>query len=139
MPDPIVPLPDDELALIQYLRGRTQVTDLVPAERITTALPPSPTYPYVLVQRIGGNTTERPLWLDSPTLQVDVLGPPDRAACKRLTQVVRASVIAIANDTVPAGVLASAAEEVPPQWLPDTLSNPPLPRFTARYRVVLHP
>jgi hypothetical protein len=135
---PITVLPDDELALIQYLRARTEVTTLVPAERITTQLGPLPTYPVVLVQRIGGAPGDL-RWIDMPTLQVDVIGPADRRACKVLALTVRAAIVAIANDTVDEGVLAMGSEVTSPQWLPDTLANPPLPRFTARFRIVLHP
>ena len=140
---PVTVLPDDELALIQYLRTVPEVTALVPGARITTELPPSPTYPVVLVQRAGGVG----IWpaLDDAALQVDVVAaartdatPNTRRECKILAQTVRAAVLAIANDIVPEGVLVSASEEIGPQYLPDTIPNPPLPRYTARYRVITH-
>lgn len=134
---PLAPLPDDELALIQYLRGVSAVTALVPAARITLELPPTPTYPVVLIQRAGGVG----IWpaLDEPALQVDVVADAgQRRACKILAQKVRSAILAIANDVVPEGVLASASEEIGPQYLPDTIPNPPLPRYTARYRVLMH-
>lgn len=142
MPYPITVLPDDELALLQYLRASPEVTALVDPGRITTQLGPQPgldAAPAVLVTRLMGVGNSTPYWVDEPVLQVDVVGPADRRTCKVLAQTVRAAVVAIANDTVDEGVLCSASEEIPPQWLPDTLSNPPLPRFTARYRIVLHP
>ena len=137
MPFPLTQYPDDELALIQYLRTVPEVTALVPGTRITTELPPSPTYPVVLVQRAGGVG----IWpaLDDAALQVDVVAAAGaRRACKVLAQTVRAAVLAIANDIVPEGVLASASEEIGPQYLPDTVPVPPLPRYTARYRVITH-
>ena len=135
MPYPIVAAPDDELAVIQYLRGLAQVTALVPAASITTELPSSPVYPVVLIQRIGGQM----IWpaLDEPAVQVDVLGVT-KADTKTLTMVVRAAILAIANDIVSAAVLSSAYEEVGPSWLPDTVPVIPIPRYTARYRVLLH-
>lgn len=137
MPYPLTSLPDDELALIQYLRTVSAVTALVPAARITTELPPSPIYPVVLVQRAGGTIISRAI--DDSALQVDVLHDPGkRRECKQLTQVVRAAVLAIANDVTPEAVLVSGFEEVGPQYLPDTIPNPPQPRYTARYRVLLH-
>jgi hypothetical protein len=137
MPYPLAPLPDDELALIQYLRSVSAVTALVPAGRITTELPPNPTYPVVLVSRAGGVTIT--YGIDDPALQVDVNhSAGNRRACKQLAQVVRAAILAIANDVVPEAVLASGSEEVGPQYLPDTIPIPPLPRFTARYRIVMH-
>lgn len=134
---PLAPLPDDELALIQYLRTVSAVTALVPAARITLELPPSPTYPVVLIQRAGGVG----IWpaLDEPALQVDcVAAAGQRRACKVLAQTVRSAILAISNDVVGEGVLASASEEIGPQYLPDTIPNPPLPRYTARYRVLMH-
>ena len=135
MPYPIVAAPDDELAVIEYLRGLTQVTALVPAASITTQLPPSPVYPVVLIQRIGGQM----IWpaLDEPAIQVDVLGVT-KVAAKTLMMVIRAALLAIANDIVPAAVLASAYEEVGPSWLPDTIPIPPVPRYVARFRILLH-
>jgi len=134
---PLAPLPDDELALIQYLKTVTQVTALVPATRITTELPPNPIYPVILVQRAGGTV----IWpaLDDPAIQVDVCAAAgQRRACKQITQIVRSAILAIANDVVNEAVLASGSEEIGPQWMPDTIPVPPLPRYTARYRVLLH-
>ncbi len=134
---PVVVLPDDELALLEYLRSVAEVTALVPAARITLELPPSPVYPVVLLQRAGGIG----IWpaLDEPAIQVDVVADAgQRRACKVLAQTVRAAILAISNDVVTEGVLASATEEIGPQYLPDTIPVPPLPRYTARYRVLLH-
>jgi hypothetical protein len=132
---PLSPLPDDELALIQYLRGVTEVTALIPAARITTELPPTPTYPVVLIQRMAGLTLT---WgIDEPALQVDVVGGT-KHQCKALTQTVRSAILAIANDTVAEAVLVSAEEETGPAWLPDTIPTPPLPRYTFRVRLLLH-
>lgn len=134
---PLALAPDDELALIQYLRTVTAVTALCPAARITTELAPSPTYPVVLVQRAGGSAIAP--GIDEPALQVDVVAAPtQRKACKDLALTVRAAILAIANDQVAEGVLCSASEELGPQWFPDTVPSTPLPRYTARYAVVLH-
>jgi hypothetical protein len=136
MPNPIVSMPDDELALIQYLRSLSAVTALVPGARITTELGTNPVYPVVLLQRVGGQAA---VWqmLDEPAVQVDVVGGT-KFECKKLALTVRAAILAIANDVVAEAVLSSAYEEVGPSWLPDTVPVPPLPRYTARYRVLLH-
>lgn len=135
MPFPLAPLADDELALLQYLRGVPEVTALVPAARITLELPPSPAYPVVLVTRMLGTTLA---WgIDEPSVQVDVIGGT-REQCKRLTQTVRAAILAIANDRVPEAVLCSAMEETGPTWLPDTVPTPPLPRYVCRFRLIVH-
>jgi hypothetical protein len=134
--DPITPYIDDELALIQYLRGTVEVTALVPAAQITTELPNEPVWPHVLVQRVGGSALVR-LAVDEPVLQVDVLGGT-KFACKQLAQTIEAAILAIANDVVGGGVLSSGWEEVGPQWLPDTVPVPPTSRYVARYHVITH-
>ena len=136
MPFPISVMPDDELAIIQYLRSIPQVVALIPGTRITTEMPPNPVYPLLLIQRAGGMAA---VWqsLDEPALQVDAVGGT-KAQCKKLMLTVRAAILAIANDVVAEAVLSSAYEEVGPQWLPDTVPTPPTPRYTARYRVLLH-
>lgn len=137
MPAPVTVLPDAELAIIQYLRARSEVTALVPGTRITTTMPSSPTFPLVLVERIGGIAS---VWqrLDEAAIQIDVFGGT-RFECQRLARTVRACIMAIRNDTVDAGVLVSAAEEVALQWMPDMVPVPPLSRYTARYSVTTHP
>lgn len=132
---PVAPLVDDELALIQYLRGVTEVAALIPGERITTELGANPTYPVVLVNRMAG-TSIAP-GVDEPAVQVEAIGGT-KGECKRLTQALRAAVLAIANDVVPAGVLASATEEMGPAWLPDTVPVPPLPRYVFRVGLLTH-
>jgi len=136
MPAPINVLPDAELALIQYLRSRFEIYSLVPADRITTTIPPEPAYPLIQVMRIGGRSTSWGL-IDEPAFQVDVYGG-SRYVCQRIARTVRACILAIANDTVSEGTLASGSEEVGIQWMPDSVVVPPLPRFVARYRVLLH-
>jgi len=134
---PIV-LPDAELAVIQYLRSRSEITSLVPSERITSAIPPNPTFPLVLVQRVGGTSLS---WnaIDDAAIQIDVYGAVDkRYDCQKITRTIAGCVLAIANDTVTEGVLSSASEEVGPQWVPDNSVVPPLPRYVSRYRVLLH-
>jgi hypothetical protein len=136
MPYPLSVLPDAELALIQYLGSVPEVLALVPAGRITTQLAPNPTYPVVLISRGGGTPA---VWqaLDEPALQVDVVGG-DKATCSLLMRTVAAAIMAIRNDVVAEAVLSSAFEEVGPAWLPDTIPTPPIPRYVARFRVLLH-
>lgn len=133
---PISVLPDDELAIVQYLRTVSQVTALVPGVRITTEMPNKPTYPLVLITRGGGQAAA---WqaLDEPMHQIDTYGNSKKQA-KDVMAAVRASILAIANDTVPEAVLVSAYEEVGPAWLPDTVTVPPTPRYMAHFRVFLH-
>jgi hypothetical protein len=139
MPYPITKLPDAELALIQYLRTRSELTAYVPADRIMTTLPPKPVadVPYVLIKRIGGS---QEWWgrIDHAAIQVDVIGG-SRYNCQTAVRAVRATILAIAGDQVDEATLVSASEEVGPQWMPDMVPVPPVSRFVARFQVLLHP
>lgn len=136
MPDPLLVLPDPILVLIQYLRARPEITALVPAASIVTALPTNPVGQYVLLTWAGGQG----IWpaVDDAAIQIDTMYG-DKAACSLLMRTVRAAVWAIRNDTVAAGSLGSAIEELPPQWLPDTVPVIPISRFMARFRVLIFP
>lgn len=138
MPYPLALLPDDELALLQYFKSITALTALIPAAQMRTELPNKPTYPFLLVTRAGGVTVDGH-GIDEASLQVDVVGAAGtKQATKQAAQLARAAVLAIANDIVAEATLVSGHEEVGPSWLPDTVPTPPLPRYTARYRVLLH-
>ena len=132
---PLSVLPDATLGVIQYLRSLTEITALVASDHILTQIPVTPTYPYILVQWAGG----RGIWpaLDEPSIQIDVLGGT-QVMCNQIARTVRAGIWAIANDIVAAGILVSGFDEMPPAWMPDMVSVPPLSRYTARYRVILH-
>jgi hypothetical protein len=136
MPYPLSVLPDAELALTQYLRSISELVALVPTSRISTQLPPKPVYPVVLVSRTGGSPV---VWqtLDEPALQVDVIGG-DKATCSLIMRTVAAAILAIRNDIVAEAVLSSAYEEIGPAWIPDTVPIIPIPRYVARFRVLLH-
>lgn len=135
MANPLSILPDGVLAIQQYLKGIPGVTELISATKIVSELPSAPVYPYVIVQWAGGLGH----WpaMDEPAIQIDVIGG-SKFACGQLARTVRAAIWAIANDVVAEGVLASGWEEVAPSWIPDTVPVPPLPRYVARYRVLMH-
>ena len=135
MPNPITPGPDATLALLQYLRLRPELTALIPAAKIVTEIPTNPTYPYVLVT-LGGGTSIWPA-LDEPSMQVDTFGG-SKALCGQIARMVRACIWSIANDVVPAGVLVSGDDEMPPAYVPDAVMSPPQPRYVARYSVLMH-
>lgn len=135
---PITVLPDAELAVIQYLRGQSVVTDLVPSSRITTTLPPKAVYPAVTVRRIGGTALH---WarVDEAAIQIDVWHDyAKRGECQDIARTVRAAILAIYGDSVAEASLVSASEEVGPQWMPDMVTTPPLSRYVARFQVRLH-
>lgn len=140
MANPLFVLPDPTLALIQYLRARSEVTALVPSARIISQINPAPVYPLVVVTSAGSGSEG--IWpaVDDAALQVDAYGT-DQANSFLIARTIRAAVWAINNDIVAAGVLTSGDDEIAPQWLPDQVTKPaaPLPRVTARYRIILHP
>ena len=135
---PLYVQPDPVLALIQYLRGTAELVAVTPASKIVSELPSSPDFstPYVIVQRAGGTG----IWpaIDEPAMQVDTVGGT-KIVCGLASRVARAAVWAISNDIMPAAVLVSGVDEMTPSWMPDQVSVPPLPRYTARYRVLMHP
>jgi hypothetical protein len=132
---PIVVHADAELAVIDYLCGVSQLTTLCAAGRIAAALPSHPVFPAVLITRVGGQD----IWpaLDEAVIAVDVYGT-DKGNAAAVMATVRGALLAISNDSVPGAVLVSAVEENGPQWLPDTIPVPPVPRYTARFRVITH-
>lgn len=136
MANPLHISPDALLAILEYLRGTEEITDLIDGSKIVTSIPPTGTeYPYVLIGLAGGIGTIPAV--ERPAFQIDVMGG-DKETCYRIARTVRAAIHAIANDVTSAAVLSSGASETGLTWLPDTLAVPPLSRFTARYRVTLH-
>lgn len=135
---PVEVLPDVELAVILYLRSKTALTTLVAGASITTRLPAGATMPRVLIHR-GGGTPPEPRRLDEAAIQVDVLHDHEhQAEASAIARTIAAELVAIANDIVGACVLVSAQTEISPQWLPDTVSTPPLAQYVARFRVYAH-
>lgn len=132
---PLDVLPDANLAVIQYLRSLTQITTLVASDHIISQIPTVPSYPYILVQLAGGQG----VWpgLDKPTVQIDCMGGLQEDA-NLIARTVRAAIWAISNDVVTEGILASGFDEMPPSWMPDMSVTPPISRYTARYKVILH-
>lgn len=136
MPNPICVLPDPLLAIIRYLRTISEVTALISADHILTAIPAQATdFPYIIVSW-GSGAGQWPA-IDHPSIQVDVLGG-SRELCNQIARTVRAAVWAIANDVIDGTVLVSGEDLTSPQWLPDTTFTPPLSRYTARYRLTIH-
>jgi hypothetical protein len=135
--NPVYVQPDPVHAVIEYLRGLSEITALLPAEKIVSSIPAKGTaYPYVLVNFAGG--ADLTVGMEESTVQIDSVGG-SKPQCQKIARTIRAAVIAIANDIVTDGVLAHGSTELAPQWLPDEVPTPPLSRYTARYSVILHP
>lgn len=148
MANPVYVLPDPMLALAQYLRLRPELTALVPASNIITQSPATLVYPYVLITLAGGGSAAPWPAVDEASMQIDVITDniftvagrsAGQSVSSLIARTVRAAVWAISNDVVPAGCLSAGFEELAPQWFPDVVTTPPLARFMARYRIILHP
>lgn len=143
MPDALHILPDAVFTILQYLRARSEVTALAPSANIVSQMPTVFSGSYITVTLAGS----APIWphLDEASLQVDVMitgpieGTEAQNNCSILARTVRAAMWAIRNDIVNGVVMSGCVEEVGPQWMPDLTPTLPVARFTARYRVLLHP
>ena len=143
MPTPLVVLPDPVLAVIQYLRARSEVTALVVSANIVSALPEvdAPAWPFILVNGMPSQG----IWpsIDDAGVQIEALDIDHPTSSRKdttslIARTVRAAMWAIANDTVAAGVLSSCSEISGPQWIPDTTTTPPLGRVIQHQSVLLH-
>lgn len=143
MPDAPHLLPDPVLAVMQFLRARPEITALTPTPSVVSMLPVNFSGAYVSVT-LAGSTPIYPR-IDDAALQIDamisgqIVGTELENQCSLLARTVRAAMWSIRNDVVLAGVLVSCSEELGPQWMPDLTPALPVARFTARYRVLLHP
>lgn len=126
---------DAELAVLQYLRTVPELTSVLPPDRICTEIPADGRGAFLLVTRVLGEYLAP--GVDAAILQVDAVAPAKKTA-NEIAAVASAALCGIANSIVAEGVLAAGFEELGPAWLPDTISVPPIPRYTARYRVVTH-
>lgn len=137
MTRPVSLLPDAELAVIAYLRGRPEITAILPASRITTALPSVPVWPALLVQRNGGRPVVQER-LDRADMVLDAVGT-DKAQCSLLARTAAAVLVAAAGTQVlEAGAIVQSVQlEQGPMWLPDIQSNPPLARYVVRVTAYL--
>lgn len=64
MPDPL--LPDTEALAVAWARAQDDLTALV-GTRVATAIPPTPTFPLIRLNRVSG-TPDQP-WRDLPRIQ----------------------------------------------------------------------
>jgi hypothetical protein len=131
-------LPDAEAVLGRYLRGHEAVNALV-GQRVSSALPDRPTWPYVRLVRIGG----RPVvarHLDAANVQVEAwadTGGNGRA----LAWLVAATVHAVLHEAPEVAhvgaVITGVSDTLGFSWAPDDLTN--RPRWLFAVTVYLHP
>ena len=132
---PLVVMPDVPKVALDYLRTIPEVTTLTP--RISTQSPATPVYPYVTVQRVGGNEVVE-FRLDRANLQLDAWGT-NEAEASLVIRTVIAALKAARGYQHPTAVIAAAELVLSPQWIPDTTRTPPTPRFVASVALTVHP
>lgn len=134
---------DVEQIVSAYLRGRTELTDLVD-QRIYTELPKAVTFPLVVIHRppVGENLTT-PLHLVHSILDIHAYGGPKKVAF-RIGATVRALLASVdflgahQIDSSPAGVITDV-ECGPFGWLPDPDFTPAKPRYLTTFDIYAHP
>ena len=129
---------DAEKVVINYLRSRTEITDIC-GDRVWTDLPATKTYPILQVRRRGGAPVDAIAWLDAPILQLDAYGGP-RATADLLIRTAIA-VLAVAEqgphtEAVITGITPGLKRYLPEADLNDGKSRP---RYSQDVTVFLHP
>lgn len=127
---------DPVLASRQILTADATVTGLV-AQRISTIIPPTPTWPLIRLSSLGGSgLDEIDGRRDIRSVRIEAWGAKTDesdtalADLEAVVDAVRAAFQAVseAGATVDAGVIARARELSAPAWVPDPTDN--RPRFT---------
>lgn len=124
-------LPDIERLAHDYLLTVTDITTLV-GTRMSSRSAETPTYPYLTLQRIGGSSTNAPDALDTADIQVDAYAAT-REEANVLIRTVIAAFRAAGGYRNTHGMLAGSFIVTNAQWLPDTLREPPTPRYSATF------
>lgn len=135
-----------EALVVAWLKADDAVSTEV-AGRVSTEVPPDPTYPLVTIRGITGVEAVRRR-LDDHRVQVDCLADT-RPKAALLARIVQGAFERLEGQAVtypeegaddPVTSMVSASEVILlPRWLPDTTGPTPKPLFTADYRVLAHP
>jgi hypothetical protein len=136
MTDALIVLPSAVLVCRDWLLSVDEVTNLVDT-RVSTHSPKAVTYPYVLLQRIGGMPIEA-RWFDSARIQVGCWGETEVVA-DELARTTFAALIAMRDYRHETAEVADVVSVLGIAWNPDTTRTPPTPRFTFDVSVLLHP
>lgn len=135
-------LPDAEALLSQFLRAQDEIIDVIPSDldgaRVYTVIPEKPTWPIVLLRRIGGvPRVARPLVLDDVLIQVDAYGGTKKAA-HDLVELVRSCIAARIEGVHELGnVTGYSFGNL--SWLPDNAYTPSRARYVADVELFVKP
>lgn len=132
----VVLLPDVEALVVGFLLDSTDISDIC-GKQVYSVLPNTKTWPAVRVTRFGGvPRTQRPLYLDRASLQVEAFAGPKKTAW-RLADTCR-QVLAELPGGHDEGVV-SAADFGGLAFVPDTEFTPIVNRYLFTVDVTCHP
>jgi len=94
-------LPDLETLVVSWAKQNTSVDALI-SGRVSTSLPANPVFPYLVVQRVGGNPEYRDYELDRGLVQWDAYGSrgdskPDYRSASKLVRTVISELMKLNN------------------------------------------
>lgn len=131
-------LPDVEQLVVSFLSAQSELIELLEGNRIYTAIPNEPTFPLLLVRRVGGEpSVGRPLVIDQPLLQLDAYGGTKKKA-HDLISTARAVIADRIQGVHTAGVVAWF-DFGNLSWLPDADYTPARPRYVADVTLTVRP
>lgn len=131
---PVRLLPDAERLVVTYLRAHPDVVALA-GTRVSTELPPEPTYPAATVSRIGGNPSIAG-YLDVATLEVSAWAAT-KGAARTLAAAAEAALLDMVGTHALGVVTGVRPIGVGVHWLPDEETDMPRYRFTVE--AYIHP
>lgn len=140
-PTTLLGIVDVEALVSAFLRAQPEVAALC-EDRVYTDMPHERRYPLVLVTRIGGNfVINRPLWLDSSTLQLDTFGGTHKQAHQLLSACLSTMAERMVTNHLQGCVTGVVVEQIAynPEidWMDE--SGHARPRFTSTVNVLTHP
>lgn len=134
-------LPDVEALAVAHLLADTGVTDLVDT-RVGTELPQDPTFPRIVVRRVGGAQVVEQ-YLERARLQVDAYAGREvdgGGGKEQAHDVIREAQRALHEARLAAhadAVVTDVATEVQPVWSPDPETD--RPRYRLQIALTVHP
>lgn len=127
-------LPDAEQLVTDWLRAHTDI-DAIVGDRIFTALPKNPTYPCVVIRRLGGVPVIA-THLDRARIQIDAWGRTKYEA-RTAAAAVQAALHEMPAGSHSVGVVTGVEDELGLTWSEDPTSE--RPRYTFGVLIFLHP
>lgn len=142
---PTIVLPSIEAIVIAYIHARTEVTDLVPADRIRTRTPADTGSPWIRIDTAPGRTPpSRARWFAARRLTINAWGGDGDQAAAQIdaNTAIRTceAVLAEADRYTHDGAVITATTFVNDPWrLPDQDFDPARERYLFDLVVYIHP